>query len=225
MVTARRVAKITGLYAMKSAVALVGLSGLPSVRSPWHDPAMAEKDPPELLFSEEMLWYCVKTNPKQEGVATRLLRSELGLEVFCPKIRFKRARSTGVAWVSEAMFPGYIFARFVYPELYRRIAATSGVAKTLSFGGRPCALDPQIIEDLRCHVADGETVEIACDIKEGEEVKVVEGPFLGVRALVTRILPARDRVAILLNMLGQEREIEVAAAAVLPDIQHPLAEK
>jgi len=186
---------------------------------------MAEKDPPEPLFSEELLWYCVKTKPKQEGVATRLLRGELGLEVFCPKIRFKRARSTGVAWVNEAMFPGYIFARFVYPELYRRIAATSGVAKTLSFGGRPCVLDPQIIEDLRCHVADGETIEIACDIKEGEEVKVVEGPFRGVRALVTRILPARDRVAILLKMLGQEREIEISTAAVLPDIHHPLAEK
>ena len=125
--------------------------------------------------------------------------------------------------MNEAMFPGYIFARFVYPALYRRIAATSGVAKTLSFGGRPCVLVPQIIEDLRCHVADGETVEIACDIREGEEVKVVEGPFLGVRALVTRILPARDRVAILLSMLGQEREIEVSVDALLPDVKHPLA--
>ena len=184
---------------------------------------MAEKDPSEPLFSEELLWYCVKTKPKQEGVASRLLRGELRLEVFCPKIRFKRARSTGVAWVSEAMFPGYIFARFVYPEIYRRVAATSGVAKTLSFGGRPCVLDERIIEDLRVHVADGETIEIACEIKEGEEVKVVEGPFQGVRALVTRILPARDRVAILLNMLGQEREVEVSTADVLPDIQHPLA--
>jgi len=175
------------------------------------------------LFSDELLWYCIKTKPKQEGLATRLLRSELGMEVFCPKIRFKRARSTGVAWVNEAMFPGYLFARFIYPELYRRVAATSGVAKTLSFGGRPCVLDERLIGDLRHYVADGETVEISCDIKEGEEVKVVEGPFQGVRALVTRILPARDRVAILLNMLGQEREIEVSTTAVLPDIHHPLA--
>jgi transcriptional antiterminator RfaH len=79
-------------------------------------------------FSDELLWYCVKSRPKQEGMATRLLRGELGLEVFCPKIRFKRARSTGVAWVNEAMFPGYSFVRFVSPELYRRIAATNGVA-------------------------------------------------------------------------------------------------
>ncbi len=177
----------------------------------------------EPLFAKELRWYCVKARPKQDGIATRLLRQELGLEVFCPKIRFKRARSTGVAWVQEAMFPGYIFARFIYPELYRRVAATSGVAKTLSFGGRPSILDESIIADLRLHVADGEVVEINSDIREGEEVKVVEGPFLGVRALVTRILPARDRVAILLSMLGQEREIEVPVATLLPDIRHPLA--
>jgi len=173
-------------------------------------------------FPEELLWYCVKTKPKQEGVATRLLRGELGLEVFCPKIRFKRARTTGVAWVNEAMFPGYLFVRFIYAQYYRRIAATSGVAKTLSFGGRPAVLDASIIDDLRRHVADGETVEIASEIKEGEEIKVVEGPFQGVRALVTRVLPSRERVAILLNMLGQEREIELSSEAVLPNVRHPL---
>jgi len=184
---------------------------------------MSQEKPNGILYSEELLWYCVKAKPKQEGIATRLLRGELGLEVFCPKIRFKRARSTGVAWVNEAMFPGYLFIRFVYPELHRRIAATSGVVRTLSFGGRPCVVGEEIIGDLRKHVADGETVEITSEIKEGEEVRVIEGPLQGVRALVTRILPARERVAILLNMLGQEREVEVSAAAVMPDLRHPLA--
>jgi transcriptional antiterminator RfaH len=187
-------------------------------------PTMPEQQTKPSPFRDELLWYCVKTKPKQEGIATRLLRAELGLEVFCPKIRFKRARSTGVAWVNEAMFPGYLFVRFVYPELYRRIAATSGVAKTLSFGGAPCVVEDSIVEDLRRHVADGETVEISAEIREGEEVKVVEGPFMGVKALVTRVLPARERVAILLSLLGQEREIEVSSKAVLPDMRHPLSD-
>ena len=54
-------------------------------------------------------------------------------------------------------------------------------------------------------------------------MKIVDGPFLGIRALVTRILPAQDRVAILLEMLGQQLEIEMSSAAVLPDMRHPLA--
>lgn len=193
---------------------------------PWHDARMtilAPQSQLEPLFSEELLWYCIRAKPKQEGIATRLLRQELGLEVFCPKIRFKRARSSGVAWVQEAMFPGYLFVRFVYPHLYRRIASISGVAKVLGFGGKPCVLDDSIITELRLHVADGEIVEIASEFKEGEEVKIVEGPFLGIRALVTRLLPAQDRVAILLSLLGEEREVEVSASAILPDMRHPLA--
>ena len=47
---------------------------------------------------------------------------------------------------------------------------------------------------------------------------------MGVKALVTRVLPARDRVAILLSLLGQEREIEVSSKAVLPDMRHPLSD-
>jgi transcriptional antiterminator RfaH len=198
--------------------------GLPLFLVPDIIAPMSDQPTDTPLFRDELLWYCVKTKPKQEGVATRLLRAELGLEVFCPKIRFKRARSTGVAWVNEAMFPGYLFVRFVYPQLYRRIAATSGVAKTLSFGGRPCVVEDSIVTDLRRHVADGETVEISAEIREGEEVKIVEGPFMGVKALVTRVLPARERVAILLSLLGQEREIEVATQSVLPDMRHPLSD-
>jgi transcriptional antiterminator RfaH len=172
--------------------------------------------------SEEVLWYCIRTKPKQEGLATRLLRVELGMEVFAPRIRFQRARAGGIVRVNEAMFPGYLFARFSYPGLHRRVAATSGVTGTLSFGGRPAVLDASIIADLRRHVAEGETVEIAHEVKEGEEVKVIQGPFHGVRALVTRVLPSRERIAILLDMLGQEREIEVSRESVLPDFRHPL---
>jgi transcriptional antiterminator RfaH len=185
---------------------------------------MTHRKSEETPFLAESLWYCVKTKTRQEGAATRLLRAELGLEVFCPKIRFKRARVTGVAWVNEAMFPGYLFVRFAYPLLHRRIAATTGVARILSFGGRPSVVEDAVLGELRRHVADGETVEISAEIREGEEVKVVEGPLSGVKALVTRVLPARERVAILLSMLGEEREIEVPAAAVLPDLRHPLAD-
>ncbi len=203
-----------------------GGTPIASSTSPWQNHGMLEHIPriqKSPLYSEELLWYCVKAKPKQEGVAARLLRYELRLEVFCPKVRFKRARSTGIAWVHEAMFPGYLFVRFIYPELYRRVAAMNGVAKTLAFGGRPCVIGQSIIDDLRRHVSDGETVEISAELRKGEEVKIVDGPFLGIRALVTRILPAQDRVAILLEMLGQQLEIEMSSAAVLPDMRHPLA--
>ena len=171
----------------------------------------------------ELNWYCIHTKPKQEGIASSLLRSEVGIEVFCPFLRFERARRTGRTWVREAMFPGYVFACFDYIASYRHVKSVRGVIKIVSFGSGPATIVPNaIIRELRASVQDNETIEISPGIEEGEEVDVVSGPFQGVRAIVSRILPAKQRVAILLNLLGMEREVEVSMENVLPDIPHPL---
>jgi len=174
------------------------------------------------MNEEDFQWYCVQTAPKQERVTSMLLRSEVGIEVFCPRVKFKRARSTGVAWVNEAMFPGYLFARFDYETQHRHIRSTGGVSKIVSFGSLPAPVPETIVQELRRSVADEETVEIAQDIKPGEEARVITGPFSGVTALVTRVLPARKRVAILLEMLGSQREVEIRTEDLLPDVRHPL---
>lgn len=172
---------------------------------------------------ENALWYCVKARPRQERAAKVALVSEGGIEVFCPMLRFERARKSGRVRVREAMFPGYLFARFCYESQYRLVGTSNGVSTIVSFGGIPAVVPDEIIHELRSSVADGETIEIPTTLSVGEEVQVVEGPFQGIRAIVTRVMPARARVTVLLELLGMEREVEVAEKAVLPDVLHPMA--
>lgn len=155
-------------------------------------------------------------------MTSRLLRTETEIEVFCPFVRFERARRSGRVWVTEAMFPGYIFARFGYASQHRLVRATHGVTSIVGFGGQPTVVPDGIIGELRASVKDEETVVIECGVEVGEEVNVVAGPFQGVRAVVTRVMPARQRVAVLLEVLGMEREVEVAAGTILPDVSHPM---
>lgn len=174
-------------------------------------------------MTEEKHWYCLRTRPKTERVTSQLLRTEVGVEVFCPFIRFERARRTGRIWVAEAMFPCYIFARFSHLLQHRHIRATRGVVKAVGFGDLPSIVPDSIIEELRTGVEDQETITIEPPINVGEEVNVVSGPFQGIRAVVSRVMPAKERVALLLEVLGMEREIEVSAAMILPDLPHPMA--
>lgn len=174
------------------------------------------------LLPAEAAWYCVRVRPKQEAVTARMLRAEAGIEVFCPFIRFKRARREGMMWVTEGMFPGYIFGRFVFADLHRHIAAISGVSSIVRFGEQPAIVPPSVIAELRAHVTDQETIVISQPIEAGAEVKIVDGIFQGVKAVVSRLLPARMRVAVLLEVLGMEREVEIDADSVLPDAAHPL---
>lgn len=173
-------------------------------------------------MTEEPHWYCVRTKPKNERLTSQLLRTEVGLEVFCPFIRFERARRSGRLWVTEAMFPCYVFARFDYAAHHRHIRATGGATGVVSFGGAPAIVADSIITDLRSQVQDQETIQIAPEISTGSEVNVITGPFRGLRAVVSRLMPARERVALLLEVLGMEREVEVPISTVLPDVSHPM---
>ena len=174
-------------------------------------------------MTDDLHWYCLHTRPKSERLTSQILRVEAGIEVFCPLIRFERARRSGRLWVTEAMFPGYVFARFCHSLQHRQIRAARGVLKIVGFGDTISVVPDSVVAELRLSVKDEETIVIESGISAGEEVNVVEGPFRGLRAVVSRVMPGRERVALLLEVLGMEREVELSLDAVLPDIPHPLA--
>jgi len=178
---------------------------------------------PAASDEEVLSWYCLRTGPKQERLAMNMLRAETSVECYCPCIRFKKARSSGAAWVTEALFPCYVFARMNLRASWRHVASISGVRSIISFGGQPAAIGDEVISGLKEHFREDAVLEIQPEIQPGKEIKVVSGTFKGMRALVTKVLPARRRVAILMEILGMEREVEIAEDAVLPDLKHPLS--
>lgn len=48
-------------------------------------------------------------------------------------------------------------------------------------------------------------------VKAGARVKIVSGPFLNWDAVVEGVVPARDRVKLLLDFLGRQLRVEVSA--------------
>jgi transcriptional antiterminator RfaH len=173
-------------------------------------------------MTDDLEWYCLRTKPRNERLTSNFLRVENAVEVFCPFVRFERARRSGKLWVTEAMFPGYVFARFRYISQCRQIRATRGVVKIVSFGEVPARVSSEIIGELRNAVQDQETIVIQPGIEVGEEVNVIAGPFRGLRVVVSRVMPARERIAVLLEVLGMEREVEISFDTVIADTPHPM---
>lgn len=164
---------------------------------------------------ENPRWYCLSTRPKQENKVALILRKQMGLEVFSPRIRFQRARQSAPVWFMEALFPGYVFARCVYAANHRQIRATPGVAGFVHFGENVAPLGDDLINELRGFAHDTETVQVEPEATPGEEIIIASGPYAGMRALVTRLLPASQRVAILLEILGQQREVVIESDRLL----------
>ncbi len=143
--------------------------------------------------------------------------------MFCPRLRFQRPTVNGPKWFAEAMFPGYIFARFDFFERHREVRYALGVSGLLEFGGKYAWLEDEIIESLRKETDNQEVIEIAPEYSEGATVRVVQGALRGFEAVITRVMPGQERVRILLNFLGREIEAVVGHPDILPPKRHPLS--
>jgi transcriptional antiterminator RfaH len=166
-------------------------------------------------------WYCVRTQPKHEHVAAARLQSE-GVNVFSPRIRFRRPTRRGAVWFTEALFPGYIFARFNLRERLAFIHHASGVRGVVRFGESIPIVEAGAIEELRTRVGGDGTVVLEQTIFPGDAVKVVTGALRGLEAVVERVLPARDRVCLLLDFLGRTATAEVSGKDLVKSVRHPL---
>src|SRR5271166_1396744 len=108
----------------------------------------------------EPAWYCLRSQPKHEHIAAAHLRMLENVTVFCPRIRFKRPTRRGLVWVTEAMFPGYLFARFELSEMHRQVQYAHGVSGIVRFADRYPAIEEEALAQLRDHTGIAEVKEL-----------------------------------------------------------------
>ena len=168
-----------------------------------------------LALVPEPVWFCLKTQPKREHLAATALRRQFGVECFSPRLRFRRMTQRGPVWFVEAMFPGYLFAKFAYSTQHRAVENSHGIRGIVRFGDLLATLPENIITALQSRVGSEEIVTLDCSIKIGQSVEIVEGPFQGLEVVVTHLIPAKDRIRVLFDFLGRSVEMEVSTAEVL----------
>jgi transcriptional antiterminator RfaH len=157
-----------------------------------------------------MNWYCIRTQQKREHIAAAHVRVIEGVEVYCPRLRYEKVARRGKIWFREALFPGYLFARMRLSEHQKIVIYARGVTGIVRFGPQPAVVPDFAIDDLRASVSDGGHEIITMSIKIGDEVTVTTGAFQGLNTLVTRLLPSAQRVKLLLEFLGDYREVEIS---------------
>ena len=166
-------------------------------------------------------WYCLRTQPKHEHIAAAQLRSSLGIEVFCPRVRIQKNTRTGLKWFVEALFPNYLFARFPLRENHARVRYSPGVSGIVQFGERFASVPDEAITELTGFIGANEVKTVEFQLAEGDEVEIVSGPLQGQQGVVTQLHSANERVRILLEFLGQTREVEVSLVSIFRQARVP----
>ena len=162
----------------------------------------------------DMAWYCARTKPKHEHIAAANLQSRLGLEVFNPRLKIERGTRRGMVRRIEPLFPCYLFVR-AFTSHMNEIRYVSGVSTLVHFGQQIPTVSDLVIEELRQCFQEEELLSVEDRIDPGAEVSVADGAFRGFPAIVLRVLPAKQRVQILLDILGRQTLVEVDRRSII----------
>ena len=161
--------------------------------------------PQTVIQEPETAWYCVRTQYHREALADCSLREMMKVECFLPRIRYAKAQRQRV----EPLFPGYLFASFNLGQSLRKIHYCQGVSTVVHFGHYWPTIPAAALQKIRDLIGADGIKDLKEPFQAGDQVEVLEGPFMGVEAIVSRVVPAQQRICVLLEFLGRQAMVQL----------------
>jgi transcriptional antiterminator RfaH len=161
-------------------------------------------------WAESRQWYVVHTHLRQEERANENLRS-WGVETLHAKLRTRRYNEfTGApTFITQPLFPRYIFAKFNAREQLPKIRFTRGVHNVVCFGESPPSVDQDIIDLIRARIDENGFVRANDELKPGDKVVISAGPLRNLIGIFERKIKGSDRISILLTAIEYQGRLVV----------------
>ena len=160
-------------------------------------------------------WYVVQTQPHAEAKAvSHLLRQ--GFTTYFPRCLKQRRHARKIETVAAPFFPGYVFVAFdMAVQRWRSIQSTAGVTRLVCNGDDPALVPQRVLEEIRRKEDERGFIRIQRKMRfrPGDKIRVNDGPFQECHGLF-EVLTDKDRVAILLDLLGRKVRVTLDAGLI-----------
>jgi len=166
-----------------------------------------------LMGNHGSFWYVIQTKPKKEEEAKCYLAVK-GLEVFNPLIENFAPRKGRMNKELKPLFPNYIFGKFELERNYTLVKWARGVTRILGFGGVPTPISERVIEEIKSRSNESGIVKATYDFKANDKVRIKYGPLRDFMGIFEKWIPEKQRVRILLNLIGYQPSVEMHCSMV-----------
>src|SRR5262245_18125368 len=160
-------------------------------------------------------WYVVQTQANAESKAVLHLARQ-GFATYLPRYLKRRRHARRVDIVAAPLFPRYLFVEIdTTLQRWRSIYSTVGVSRLVSNGDYPVSVPDDVLGLLKCreNISGFVQLDHRPKFRTGDKIRILEGAFYDCLGIYDG-MSDRDRVAVLLDLLGRKVRISVDAEAI-----------
>ena len=109
----------------------------------------------------------------------------------------------------EKIFPGYVLVEMIMDEdSWYVVRHTAGVTKFVGSAKKPIPAKDSEIKKI-IHRSTTQTQKIEMDIKVGEKVRIISGPFAEFVGDITEVYPDKAKLRAMVSIFGRETPVEL----------------
>ena len=169
-------------------------------------------------------WYAVQTYSGYEEAVARYLKQRvesLGMNdkifnVVVPKEKKIKVKAGRRHTVEEKIYPGYVLVEMIMSEdswyVVRNTPRVTGFVGTESTN--PTPLSKEEIDALLARSGEGEEKKFIVDLRVGDLVKIIDGPFKEYDGKIAEVDEEKGRIKVMVPIFGRDTAVELDSLQV-----------
>jgi len=162
-------------------------------------------------------WYVLHTYSGYEDNVARNLKQRIEsmdmqdsiFDVMVPKEKKIKIKAGKRVVIEERIYPGYVLVEMIVTDAsWYVVRNTPNVTGFIGLGTTPTPVDPREIEALKKRMGVDEP-KYKIDVREGDAVKLTDGPFKDFDGKVQEINEEKGKVKVLISVFGRETPVEI----------------
>ena len=167
--------------------------------------------------NNEKRWYIVHTysgheNTVKVNLEKRIEYMNMGEKIFrieVPQKTVTQIKGGKKQEREEKIFPGYVLVEMIMDEdSWYVVRHTAGVTKFVGSAKRPIPARESEIKKI-LHRSSSQTQKIELDVKAGDKVRIVSGPFADFIADIIEVYPDKSKLRANVSIFGRETPVEL----------------
>ena len=162
-------------------------------------------------------WYIVHTysgyeNKVKTDLEKRIEYMNMGDKIFrieVPQKTVTQMKAGKKQEKEEKIFPGYVLVEMIMDEdSWYVVRHTSGVTKFVGSAKKPIPAKESEIKKI-LHRSSSQVEKIELDVKVGDKVRIISGPFADFDADIIEVYPDKSKLRANVSIFGLETPVEL----------------